>query len=800
MKSIFLIFAIIFTCFVNTFSSEPPQPVSTPDRVTEDFAPNPLLSLQPISLTEEVIIDGKVENAWLESAHFENFTEYQPTENRQPIVATEGYVVYDVDNIYISFICHDPDISQLRANLTDRDKIFEDDWVCVSIDPDEDYQKAYQFYANARGIQGDKLWQSNGTEDESFDLIWQSEAKILEDSWSVEMKIPFESLRFPNREKQSWSVHFTRNYPRDNEYIFSWMPISMNKYSFMGQAGKLEFQIPKKNSKNRTFEILPYTIATQQNYREENPGSPNLGTWKLNRPEGRAGFGIKYGLSSNFITDFTYNPDFSQIESDAGQISINYPFALFYDEKRPFFQEGSDIYAVDQYTRGIVLDQFVNLFYSRSINNPLVAGKISGKFGKLGVGYTTAYDQNTPYVIPFEESSAVLPTDKKSYNNIFRAKYDIGNQSSIGFFTSDRRLKTKGSNSVASIDANIRLSEQYKLLAMATITYTQESDDPELSQMIGSGTFKIGDENKTAAFDGESFYGYLLRTKIQRESLHWLYAFAYQDFSPGFRADNGFITTISYRNFESSVSYTFRYDDHQLFTFIEPRVTCWRKYGYNNIVRDTGIVPSINIRFRKQTNLYISGWLFNHENLRGKQFGDAREVWMSLSTNMLKTISGSLYTKIGKEINRRGVEGDPHNPFEIVPTFRFNVNVTLKPTPKLINSVVYQNFSLWKRFQSGKIMSQKILRNSFSYQYNKKMFIRLILEYNIVDFYNSYISEMVHQKYFTFDPLISYKLNAFSVFYLGAHFGARTNFYLDWNDIRLNDQSVYLKFQYLFRS
>ncbi|UCE05192.1 MAG: carbohydrate binding family 9 domain-containing protein, partial [bacterium] len=317
MKKVFLIFIILFTGFVNTFSSELHLPVSTPERVTKDFTPNPLLSLRPDLLAKEITIDGKVEKAWFESAHFENFTEYQPTENRQPIVATEGFVTYDVDNLYIAFVCHDPDISQLRANFTDRDKIFEDDWICVSIDPDQDYQKAYQFYANARGIQGDKLWQVNGTEDESFDLVWHSEAEIQEDYWAVEIKIPFESLRFPETEKQNWSIHFTRNYPRDNEYVFSWMPISKNNNSFMGQAGSLVLQIPKQNSENRVFELLPYTIATQQNYRDERPGSPNLGTWELERPEGRAGFGIKYGLSSNFIADFTCNPDFSQIESDA---------------------------------------------------------------------------------------------------------------------------------------------------------------------------------------------------------------------------------------------------------------------------------------------------------------------------------------------------------------------------------------------------------------------------------------------------------------------------------------------------
>ena len=118
------------------------------------------------------------------------------------------------------------------------------------------------------------------------------------------------------------------------------------------------------------------------------------------------------------VLDATYNPDFSQIESDAGQISLNNPYALFFEEKRPFFKEGSDVYAVDQFTPGIALDQFVNLFYSRTINDPLVAAKLSGKTGKITIGYTSALDQNTPYIIPFQYSSTVLNSTKKSYSNI----------------------------------------------------------------------------------------------------------------------------------------------------------------------------------------------------------------------------------------------------------------------------------------------------------------------------------------------------------------------------------------------
>jgi hypothetical protein len=114
--------------------------------------------------------------------------------------------------------------------------------------------------------------------------------------------------------------------------------------------------------------------------------------------------------------------------------------------------------------------------------------------------------------------------------------------------------------------------------------------------------------------------------------------------------------------------------------------------------------------------------------------------------------------------------------------------------------VDYSSFNLWLEYGGDKIIGQKILRNSFSYQFNKRMFLRLIAEYNIVDYFDSSEARMVQQKRFAIDPLFSYKLNAFSVFYLGGHLGAKNDFSLNWQDITFNNQSVFVKFQYLFRS
>ncbi len=802
MKNRYIFLTVLYICLTFSLVSAVDtvgEPVA-PEAVSPDFVPNPVLTLQPVLLAGPITVDGIVDSLWKQTTHFANFTEFEPSENKRPQVATGGYVAYDPEYLYVAFVCNDPQISQLRASLTDRDKMFNDDWVCVSIDPDNNGQKAYQFYVNARGVQGDKLWQANGTEDESFDLVWSANAQILDDGWTAELKIPFESLRFPNREKQSWRVHFTRQYPRENQYKYSWMPISANNSSFMGQGGKIEFKLAEGNAGQRSVEILPYLISTQNGYRSEDPADGEVGSWKSNTPEARAGFGLKYGFSSSLTADFTYNPDFSQIESDAGQISVNNPFALFFDEKRPFFQEGNEVYAVDLNSTGIAIDQYINFFYSRSINDPLLAGKVSGKSGKLSLGYTSAYDRNTPYIIPFEERTAVVASVENSYSNILRAKYDLGNQSSVGLTLTDRRLETDGSNSVAAIDAIFRLSEQYTFSAIAALTQTREPDNPALSSMIGNAPFKVGNRTYTSAFDGELFYGRLLRAKLNRNSRHWVYTLAFQDFSPGFRADNGFFQSNSLRAAEYIGGYFFRFENNPFFTSIRPRISLWRKYNYEGVVKDTGIRSSIVFNLRKQTVINLATFIFNRENLYGKQFGDARLTWFYIENNALKTLSANFFISTGKQINRLGRMGDPHNPFELVPGLNYNWAVTFKPVAQFSNGVEFQEFNLWTEYGGDKIVGQRILRNSFSYQLSRRMLVRLIGEFNIVDRHDSGASQIVRQKFFTLDPLFSYKLNAFSVFYLGGHFGAKNNFYLNWDDIRATEQSLFVKFQYLFRS
>jgi len=250
----------------------PPQTIDP-----RDLPLNPCITLDARPASTDILIDGLLEDVWYECVRFENFAEFMPTHQTAAKVPTEGYVTYDESNLYIAFVCYDPDIEELRASVTDRDHMYQDDFVGVIIDTDRDQQRAYEFFSNPPGIQGDMLWnanrseeedggaiwQANGGEDESFDAVWESEGNIYEDKWVVEMKIPFPNLRYPDQPGQNWTVHFVRIYPRENRYQFSWMPISQDNNSFMGQAGGLKLDLDKSSGSNRSFEIMPYVVGSK---------------------------------------------------------------------------------------------------------------------------------------------------------------------------------------------------------------------------------------------------------------------------------------------------------------------------------------------------------------------------------------------------------------------------------------------------------------------------------------------------------------------------------------------------------
>lgn len=774
---------------------------------SKTFIPNPILTLNAQPLALSPVIDGEIEESWLQSAHFNNFAENYPNERQKPKALTEGYITHDDKNLYIAFICYDPDMKQLRAVLSDRDALYEDDFIGLNIDPFGAQLNGFEFFVNPLGVQADLSVDVTGNEDDSFDAVWESAAKIYDDRWTAEIKIPFKSLRFPNKPEQDWLIHFYRIYPRESRYVYSWMATSRDISNQYAQAGHLKMKIPETSS-SRNIEFLPYTVGTSEKSLIEKDNGE--GKWDKRQYDGDVGFNLKYGLTSNVTLDVAYNPDFSQIESDAGQISANNPFALFYNEKRPFFLEGRDIFYIDS---------DINLLYTRTIGDPLVVGKISGKAGKLSFGYISGYDESTQYVIPFEESGPDIATNKNSMSNILRTKYELNTGTYIGFTGTDRRL-SHASNSVGTIDAKVRLNSKYTLSALASLSHTNESNDSLLTdENIGFESFKEGHALYTGDFDGENFDGHLLRLTLDRTAKHWGFFAWYNDRSPGFRSENGFINSNNLREVGSYQRYTFYYPQSTVLDRVEPRLQFNRKYNYDGKLKDWWINPQLFIQFKQQTYVWMSVAALNNENFRGRQFNHIHRFAFEFGTKVYKNLYGGIWTENGNYINRsgniddQGID-DPRNPLAKAKGFNFQTWITVKPTSQLSNQIDYRQFNLWTHYGGSLITAQKILRNTLAYQFTRRLFLRIIGEYTvsesnesatdddgnfIVEGSGKYQRDHSKSKFYSVDPLISYKINPFTVFFLGAHFGGEKDPFPNYNGLTQTQQSVFVKFQYFMR-
>jgi hypothetical protein len=707
------------------------SPSSTPPAAAH--VPNTTLAFDIPKLQAAIRVDGRLDDpAWRNAARLTNFVEIDPGDNTPPAVNTVAMIAYDADHLYIGFECHDSAPDAIRATITDRDRMFADDWVGVFIDTFRDQQNGYEFVVNPRGIQGD-LRRARNNEDSSFDAVWYSGGQITSDGWTAEIALPFRSLRFPNAEVQSWGIHLFRTRPRESRVQMSWAPISRDESCFFCQAGVMG-GIEGVNQ-GRNFEILPYALASQAGTLSgENDASFD---WNNDDAAGEAGVGLKYGITPNHTLDLTYNPDFSQIESDATQIDANRTFALFYPEKRPFFQEGADMFATD-----------MDVVYTRSINDPLTAGKFTGKSGKNTVAVMAAHDENSPYIVPLEEQSEGT-NGGNTVSGILRYKRDVLTESFIGLLATDRHaLDNDGFNTTAGVDTRLRFSENFAFSVQAMASYTREPDDTTLSAHFSDERFGDGDQYDSQ-FNGEEFGGHAVEAEFVRSGRHYNANLVYDGYSPTFRADNGFVTANNYHLVNFWNGYQFQLDNHPVFERIEPQLQAGRKYNFQGEFKDTWLEPSIWLRFKKQTRFW-TGILWSEEVFAGTRVDGIRRWMWDLDSEFSKLLQGGGYMRIGHSVVR-----DRDNP-RLGDEFSWGASLTLKPTSQVRVDLTHDAFNLDELDGGAEIYNTFVSRAKLTYQFTGSLFLRAVGEY--VDSNRS----------FALDPLLSYKINPFTVFFAGS--------------------------------
>lgn len=738
------------------------------------FIPNVKPELNITKLTPgKIIIDGNLnEEVWEKAQVARNFTEIEPGENVKPEVDTEVRIFYDDENLYIGYICHETDMSSIRASLSDRDKMYGDDWVGPFIDTYSDLKQGFEMYVNPKGIQGDLLW-TPSNEDSNYDIIYESEAKIYGDKWTAEMKIPFKSLRFPDKEEQVWRVHLLRNRPRGERQQIYWASVSRDDPNFLGQSGF--FKGLKNIKRGKDIQFLPYVLGTYSS-NTENISDPNSKLTPGNF-DGEIGIGIKYGLSSTLTLDGTYNPDFSQVEADAPQINVNSPFALFYPEKRPFFLEGIDNFSTP-----------INVSYTRSINNPIFAAKLTGKVNKINIGFLSAYDENTPYIVPLTERSFFLQSNKNSVSNILRMKYDMGGEDYFGFIFSDREqgkdsseaFKFTGYNRNFGFDGRFNIASNYYLNFQLLANNTKEISDTNFYYNTLKD-YRFDNNKHTALYDGESYNGVSAYVSFNRDARNWSFWTEYFYQSPNVRRDNGFIQRNNFHLWFMQQEYDF-YPETKIFRKINPRLNGELMYDSNGKLKEQFLEAMLQADWTNGLSTTVGYLIVNNEDYSGIFHRNVNRISFNLEAdNLSKILTGGMYYEFGKYIVRF------EDPTYVGYGHNFEIWATLKPFDKLRNDITYNYSELSKNAGGEKLYTGYVLSDKISYQFSKNFFFRVIFQYDLFS------------RLLTVDPLFSYKWNPYTILFFGSsHDINEISDTRGFSTYKESSRQIFLKFQYLY--
>jgi hypothetical protein len=710
-------------------------------------------------------VDGTLDDAgWADAAEATGFTEFTPDQDVAPTRRSLVLVTYDSRDLYVALIaCDDP--STIRATRADRDHVTHDDLFGVILDTFGRDTWAYELYVNPLGIQAD--WRRVGqVKDSTFDVVYHTSGRITASGYQIEMSVPFASLRFPDAKEQSWHVTFVRKRPRGSYEEFSWSDLDIHEPCLLCQSGILTGLEDIRSG--GALEMLPSAVGSSAS-RLRDPTDPDSG-FRGGGLDGSFGLGLQYAFAQGLTAQVAINPDYSQVESDAAQVAVDTTFALFFPEKRPFFQEGSDLFQTP-----------IQAIYTRTVNDPQAAGKLTLRSGGTSVEYLAARDDHSPLLLPFEEGSFVGQTGR-SFTDILRVQEDFGRDSHVGATLTDRRLEGgPGSSSVFGPDFKLYLGRhetfQYQLLA----SHTREPDAAGPTASLAGITFDRG--KHTAVFDGESYWGYAQYARLAEDSRYWQLHLQYESYSPTFRAQNGFVPQNDKRRLFLSPHVT-AYPLNGWLEQVDADVALVKSWNFAGVGKEAYMQPYVLAHLTGQTQVKLDYFLGN-ERLRGTELRGIGRWEAVLSTGFTQQLSLGADVLWGEFAARNLAVPVVGNGSDI------RLFATLKPVSRLVLEPTVE-FSRLHRKSGESLYKGWIFRSRNSLQFTRSLFMRLIVQYD--DF----------AKQLDVEPLLTYRINPFTLFYIGSSLG-----YHDYAPqllaspesagLRPDARQFFAKFQYLLR-
>jgi len=671
-------------------------------------------------------IDGHInEKTWEEAQVVELKYEIMPGENIPPEVKTLCYLLYNENTLFVAFKAYDPHPEKIRAHLSDRDKFSKEDAVAIVIDTFNDQNRAYGFFSNALGIQIDEVFSDGGNvEDNSWDSIWNSAGRITPEGYEVEIAIPFRSLQFQRSKKnQVWGCTLLRLYPRDQFIQITNFPHNRSNSCLVCQFPTLE-GIENVNP-GLNIELDPTVTGFNTITKPVLSGSAG-DTKKSDLEYGISGH---WGFTPNLTLSGTVNPDFSQVEADIVQLDINKQFALSYQEKRPFFLEGKDFFTT-----------LINAVYTRSVADPEWGMKISGKEGKNAIGLFVSQDNQTNFIFPGAQGSKPGYSTDYNTSSVLRYRRHIGRSSTVGVLYSDRESGDYF-NRLGGIDGLLRFSKS----------------DSLRFQALGSSTHYSKDIASKYAQKEDTITGYSTSIIYQRQTRAYGWGAKYEDFSPEFRADLGFVPQVDYRKGTTSAYYAIWGKKNSLFPHIRFDGELSQTWQHNGNLLEKNAELFVEIEMPLQTLMQFT-------------FGTQKKIYNMTPFNLdymggyfrinpSGTILFNCRFNLGDEIDYANTR--PGKWFYIRPL------LTIK-AGKHFSSTLSYSFSRLG-VERGRLYRTHVIEGNFLYHFNKQAFFRAIIQYTDIarnpDLYDKPV-DPGYKKFFS-QLLFSYKLNPRTVFFLG---------------------------------
>ena len=655
-----------------------------------------------------------------------DFTQREPQDGATSTQRTDVYLGYDSRNLYAVFVAHDDDPASIRANLAPRENIENDDRVGLLIDTFDDQRTAYGFRSSPLGVQWDGRWTEVGREgfDSSFEAVWYTDAQLTAGGYVVMMTIPFRAMRFPETLDQRWRIQFERLIPRASEESY-WPAYSQLVDGRLNQAAVLNGV--RDVSPGRNIQIIPYGFVRSFDVLDPTlTGGPGFddGT------EDEIGLDAKFVLRDSFVLDMTLNPDFSQVESDQPQVTVNERFEVNYPERRPFFLENADYFATE-----------TQLLVTRRIVDPEGGVKFTGMQDKWGIGALLTNDESAGLDLPENDPFYGDAADVR----VLRVFRDYGNQSRAGFMHTELELGDSY-NKVSAADTYVRINENWLTELLMVNTETLE--------------------------DGVVTTGRQTNWRFNRNSrgfnahYHWTEQSSHFDVPLGILSRN---YTPDAQGLHGFMEYRFWPEDSWL-DRIGPRVF------FQNQEDGTGL--RIYNEFSPQVQMTWAGDSFFSvgsssikERLRPQDFAgltatrdySQRRYFADFSTDTLQKWGFGGGIDMGTVINfvpPLGVEP------ELADRLFIEGSLLWRPMDRLRVDTTLLSTELEDRDGRGTIFTNRIVRTRWNYQFTKEMSLRVILQHEDTK-PNPALSRLTRDENLNLDVLFRYVLNPWSALYVG---------------------------------